>query len=82
MRLTEGKLTAADLGDDATFITVKVPGRIAVTMGEDIRVFSLPGFDETRLRELYAYLIDRPALMDDKEVKEGVSELKAILGIY
>ena len=82
MKLTKGKVsTASTLGDNSSLLTIIVPERVRATMGEEVSVIGFEGFDDRRLKSLHDYLVDRPSLMDEKEVKDGVWALRTILNI-
>jgi len=82
MKLTKGKLSAAStLGDNSTILTIVAPERVKATMGEEVSVIGFEGFDDRRLKSLHDYLIDRPSLMDERAVKDGVWALRTILNI-
>lgn len=51
-----------------------------ITLGTDVIVAGFVGMDEEALRTLRAYLKDRPALTDDREVKRGIMALNTLLG--
>lgn len=82
MKLISGVIVAAEsLGANGTEVTIQtttIATDANVTIGEKVQALSVKGFDDTRLRNLLIYLEDRPALMDDAEVKEGVSALKSL----
>ena len=87
MNLTKGKIVAGERlsllnekGERRFSFTVETEGAAEITMGEDVTTFALKGFDDQRLAELLAYLEDRPSLMSEKEVKDGVYALKCLLG--
>ena len=82
MKLTKGKVsTASTLGDNSSILTIIVPERVNTTMGEEVSVIGFEGFDDRRLKSLHDYLIDRPSLMDERAVKDGVWALRTILNI-
>lgn len=82
MKLTKGRVIAGEnMGNGVTDFTIRTAERTTITLCEDVTTFSLPGFDESRLKVLYDYLINRPALMDDKEVKGGVLAISYLLGL-
>jgi hypothetical protein len=82
MKLTTGMIVSAEQVDSKTTrFMVETKTDSAVTLRENVSVIGFDGFDEHRLKELYKYLIDRPSLMDDYAVKEGVIALRCVLGI-
>ena len=87
MNLTKGKIVAGERlsllnekGERRYAFTVETEGAAEITMGNSVTTFAIEGFDDQRLEELLAYLEDRPALMDEEEVKAGVYALKCLLG--
>ncbi len=87
MNLTNGKIVAGERlpfintkGEQKYSFTVETEGAAVITIGEHVTTFSLKGFDDQRLGELLVYLEDRPSLMDEKEIKDGVYALKCLLG--
>ena len=81
MKLTKGILNAGSACGDKTILTVVAPGSVKMTPGEEVSVIGFEGFDAARLKSLHDYLVDRPSLMDEKEVKQGVWALRTILSI-
>jgi hypothetical protein len=82
MKLTKGKVsTASLLGDHSSLLSILVHEQVVAKMGEEVSVIGFEGFDERRLRALHDYLVDRPSLMDERAVKDGVWALRTILNI-
>jgi len=75
-------IVAAERVDSLTTqFTVETKQDCDVTLRDTVSVIGFKGWDQQRLKDLYLYLVDRPSLMDDFEVKEGVSALKCIIGV-
>lgn len=82
MKLTKGKLSGGSTcGDDSTILTVLAPGKVTATIGEQVVVIGESKLDANRLNELHDYLVDRPALMDDNVVRQGVYSIRTLLNI-
>lgn len=81
MKLIKTLLISATADGEGTVIAVSAEGQFPVTVGTVVTMIGFEGFDESRLKSLHDYLVDRPSLMNDKEVKEGVRALKTILDL-
>jgi len=87
MNLTNGKIVAGErlpllneAGEHKYAFTVETDGAATVTIGEPVTTFSFNRFDVERLEKFLTYLEDCPALMDEKEVRDGVHSLNFLLG--
>ena len=89
MKLTKGKIVAGErvvsnvrnqefIAHRFTVETFMVNPEI--TLGTEVVVAGFIGYDKEALRTLRAYLKDRPALTDDREVKRGIMALNTLLG--
>lgn len=72
-------VAAANVGGGEYTMTVQTNRNGNIQLGKEVLVVDRELVALDWLNELHDYLIDRPALMDDKEVKDGVFALKKIL---
>jgi len=79
MNLTKGTIVAGEKTGKVSRFTVETEQPTAVTIGEYVACLSDFRVQDGALLTLIRYLEDRPALIEDKEVSEGVNALRLLL---
>lgn len=79
MQTHKGRIVAAaNVGGEYT-MTVQTNMNGGIQLGREVLVIDREGISLDFLNTLFNYLTERPALIDDKEVKDGCFVLRKLL---